>query len=101
MCDPKSIGPFLDSQGQLKVFPAKRKKKLSALAYLAGKFEQGKIYTEREVNELLNQWHLFGDPATLRRELYNNRFLDREADGSRYWLEDPQPDFSADKQSKS
>ena len=93
MSETNSIEPFLDPLGRLKVFPAKRKKKLSALAYLAGKFEQGKIYTEREVNKLLNQWHLFGDPATLRRELYNNRFLDREANGSRYWLEDPQPVF--------
>lgn len=93
MYDKTQIEPFLDSQGRLKVFPAKRKKKLSALAYLAGKFEQGKIYTEREVNELLNQWHLFGDPATLRRELYNNCFFDRAANGSSYWLEDPQPVF--------
>ena len=96
MGETNSIEPFLDPQGRLKAFPAKRKKKLSALAYLAGKLEQGKIYTEREVNELLNQWHLFGDPATLRRELYNNRFLDREADGSRYWLEDPPPTLSED-----
>ena len=94
MYDQTQIEPFLDSQGKLKAFPAKRKKKLSALVYLAGKFEQGKTYTEQEVNELLNQWHLFGDPATLRRELYNNRFLDRESNGSRYWLEDPQPDFA-------
>lgn len=82
---------FLNGDGQLKIFPAKRKMKLEALFYLAEKFEKGKEYTEKEVNALLNQWHTFGDPATLRRELYDFRFLGRSPDGSRYWLEEPQP----------
>ena len=82
---------FLNGEGQLKAFPAKRKMKVEALFYLAEKFEEGKEYTEKEVNTLLNQWHTFGDPATLRRELYDYRFLDRSPNGSRYWLENPQP----------
>ena len=82
---------FLDSEKRLISFPAKRKMKLLALAYLAGKFEKEKKYTEKEVNELLNQWHTFSDPATLRRELYNLRFLDREPSGKAYWLEPVQP----------
>ena len=82
---------FLDSENRLISFPSKRKMKLQALCYLAGKFEKEKKYTEKEVNELLNQWHTFGDPATLRRELYNLRFLDREPSGKAYWLEPVQP----------
>lgn len=82
---------FLDSENRLIAFPAKRKMKLLALCYLAGKFEKDKKYTEKEVNELLNQWHTFRDPATLRRELYNLRFLDREPAGTAYWLEPVQP----------
>ena len=84
---------FLDSEGRLKQFPAKRSAKLPALAYLAGKFEKDRKYTEREVNELLGRWHTFGDPATLRRELYDARFIDRESDGSAYWLEPVQPEL--------
>jgi hypothetical protein len=82
---------FLNTDGQLKVFPAKRKMKIEALFYLAEKFEDGKQYAEKEVNDLLNQWHTFGDPATLRRELYDYHFIDRSRDGSCYWLENPQP----------
>ena len=82
---------FLDSENRLTVFPAKRKMKLLALCYLAGKFEKDRKYTEKEVNELLGKWHTFGDPATLRRELYNHRFLDREPSGKSYWLEPVQP----------
>ena len=54
---------------------------------LAQKFEPGKIYTEKQVNVLLNQWHTFEDPATLRRELYQHRFLGRQPSGAAYWLE--------------
>ena len=85
-----SLKNFLNEEGQLKAFPAKRKMKVEALFYLAEKFEAGREYTEKEVNALLNQWHTFGDPATLRRELYDYRFLGRNPDGSRYWLEEPQ-----------
>lgn len=93
MCDQNILENFLDPQGRLKALPVKRKKKLHVLAYLAEKFEPGRIYTEREVNALLNQWHLFHDPATLRRELYDNHFLNRTQNGASYWLEDPQPAF--------
>lgn len=79
---------FLNADGMLVQFPAKRKMKLEALAYLAEKFESGRKYTEKEVNELLLSWHIFHDPATLRRELYNNRFLGRDADGAMYWREE-------------
>lgn len=86
-----SLKSFLDGEQRLKALPAKRKAKLHALYYLASKFEQGQRYTEKEVGELLCRWHTFGDPATLRRELYNHRFLNREANGQSYWLEETQP----------
>ena len=89
MIDP--IQRFMDSQGRLRLFPARRKLKIRCLVYLAAKFEAGRVYTEREVNELLTRWHTFGDPATLRRELYDFRFLDRSADGRSYALAPVQP----------
>lgn len=86
-----AIKGFLDAEGRLTAFPAKRKKKLYALAWLAGFIEPDKRYTEREINELLCLHTTFRDPATLRRELYDNRFLNREANGSAYWLEQSAP----------
>ena len=82
---------FLDSENRLTAFPAKRKLKLRALFYLASKFKQDVIYSGKEVNALLNQWHNFSDPATLRRELYNHKFLGRKLNGEAYWLEPNQP----------
>ncbi|GHU71731.1 hypothetical protein AGMMS49992_06270 [Clostridia bacterium] len=83
-----SIAPFMDDDGRLKQYPARRGKQLIALDYLASKFENGKRYAEREVNELLNTWHTFGDWALLRRDLIDIGLLGRNADGSEYWLQD-------------
>ncbi len=82
---------FLDSENKLKALPSKRKIRVYALHYLAGKFEADRVYTEKEVNRLLNMWHTFGDPATLRRELYDNGFINRQSDCRSYWLEAAPP----------
>ena len=79
------LAPFLDQGGRLRSLPAKHKKKLTALWYLAKKLEAGRQYTESEINDLLDAWTLFHDPATLRRELYNKRLMNRTADCSHYW----------------
>ena len=60
------LSSFIDENGRLTAFPSKRKKKLHALIFLSQKFQPGVVYSEKEVNELLNEWHTFGDPATLR-----------------------------------
>ena len=82
---------FLDAEGKLTAFPAKRKMKLYALLYLAQKIPADTDYTEREINDLLLDWHTFVDPATLRRELYDYGFLDRSRDGKVYRLAEKQP----------
>lgn len=82
---------FLDGRKRLTVFPAKRKMKLYALLYLAGKIPAETDFTEREINDILLDWHTFADPATLRRELYDYHFLDRSRDGKVYRLAEKQP----------
>lgn len=84
---------FLDSDGKLTAYPSKRKMKLYALIYIAEKIEKDKVYTEKEINALLNEWHTFGDSATLRRELYTHRFLDRDSYGREYRKEEHQPTY--------
>ena len=82
---------FLDADRKLTAFPAKRKMKLYALLYLAQKIPADTDFTEREINDILLDWHSFADPATLRRELYDYRFLDRSRDGKVYRLAEKQP----------
>ena len=82
---------FLDEEGKLTAFPAKRKMKLYALLYLAQKIPADTNFTERELGDILLTWHTFADPATLRRELYDYNFLDRSRDGKVYRLAPNQP----------
>ena len=75
---------FLDKDLKLKSWPSRKhkEKQLLALEFLAAQFEMGREYSEKEVNEILNRHHTFGDPAMLRRELYITGLLDRTADGA-------------------
>ncbi|TAH35386.1 DUF2087 domain-containing protein [Candidatus Saccharibacteria bacterium] len=59
------------------------------LAYLAGKFERDRMYTEREVNQVLNQWRTYGDWATVRRALVDHGFLIRDRNGTNYQVPKP------------
>jgi DNA-binding transcriptional ArsR family regulator len=78
---------FLDKHGRLCMWPpARLRDKLLVLEYLAGFFEPGRIYHEREVNEILLLHSTIRDSAALRRALYEYRFMNRTRDGSRYWL---------------
>lgn len=90
-----ALTPFLDCEGRLTAFPAKRTKKLMALWYLAQKIDSGRNYTEGQINTLLDEWTAFHDPATLRRELYNKHLLDRTPDGKSYWKEAAIPELDA------
>ena len=82
---------FLDSEDRLTAYPSKRKMKLCALIYIAEKIEKDRTFTEKEINAVLNSLHTFNDPATLRRELYTHRFLDRDSYGKEYRMEENQP----------
>lgn len=88
MDDLSMIAPFfLDEHRRLTAFPAKNRKKLIALCYLAQKIEPERAYTESEINDLLDSSTTFHDPAALRRELYNKHLLDRTADCKSSWKE--------------
>jgi len=86
----QQVKQFFDEDGKLKSYPAKYKKMILVLFYLAQRFEPGVTYTEREVNELLSEWSHF-DIASLRCDLYELGFLNRQKDGSSYWFVDEQP----------
>jgi hypothetical protein len=72
---------FVDSDGRLRALPAREGKRRLVLAWVAGRFESGRTYTEQEVNGALLALH--DDPASLRRFLVDEGFLAREA--GTYW----------------
>ncbi|MEL6148492.1 MAG: DUF2087 domain-containing protein [Chloroflexota bacterium] len=79
---------YTDDEGRITRWPTRKSKGDQALvlAYLATKFDADATYTERDVNAVLKHWHTFEDWALLRRELFERGYLNREKDGSVYWL---------------
>lgn len=68
--------------GKLKAIPAQRKKERIILEEIAKAFEPGRIYTEREVNIIIADFH--DDFCTLRRDLISEKLMERE--NGKYWL---------------
>jgi DNA-binding transcriptional ArsR family regulator len=72
--EAKALRPFFDD-GRLTGIPAPRSKRLKLLNFLAGRFEPGRVYPERDVNAVLGQF--YSDVASLRRYLVDEQFLER------------------------
>jgi len=73
--DAKVLRAFL-RDGRLVSIPAQEKKRLAILRYVMERtFAQDREYPEREVNELLREYH--EDVATLRRHLVTSSLMTR------------------------
>lgn len=84
----QSLKGYRDDSGKFDRLPGKRQKKNLDLMikYLAEQFDKNRKYSEKEVNDILNQHHSFNDPATLRRLLFGTGIMQRTLDGRSYWL---------------
>lgn len=71
----KTLRNFFDGD-RLKSIPAQRKQRVIVLQKLLERFEPGRKYPEREVNDILKTAH--EDFATLRRELVDYGFMVRD-----------------------
>lgn len=80
-----------DTAGRLVRLPNKLSVQQMAMWWMWTQFAVRRKYTEKEVNQVLNAHHTFGDQATLRRELVNMQLLGRKSDCSEYWKEPVRP----------
>jgi len=62
--------------GKLKSIPVQQKKRKIVLEKIAEKFQSGKLYSEREVNIIIADFH--DDFCTIRREMIEFNILERE-----------------------
>jgi hypothetical protein len=74
--EAKVLASFVEGD-QLKSIPASQSKRLVVLAWLAGMFQPGVDYPEREVNEILRRH--YADYASLRRYLVDAGLMQRES----------------------
>ncbi len=82
--DRQVVKNYAQADGSLKQIPTKQKKFEAILRYVLPAFETSRKYSEKEVNEILGQYH--EDTAILRRGLVEYGLMDREKDGATYWL---------------
>lgn len=80
----KVLETYFTSEGALRSFPAREKKKIIVLRKISSYFNEGVTYTEKEVNRILSR--IYEDHVLLRRYLIEYGFLDRTRDGSVYIL---------------
>lgn len=85
-CSPedKQILREFTFNGHLRTIDMKQDRWLAVLRWLATKFDPEARYTEKEVNAILSEVH--GDYATIRRDLIDFGFMQRERGGASYWL---------------
>jgi len=70
--------------GQLVKLPKKEKRKVIIFLELIKTFQKNRIYSEKEVNEVIKAIH--SDFATIRRYLIDFKLLERSTDGKEYWV---------------
>ena len=80
----KVIHAFFE-YGKLKAIPAQKKKERIVLEVIAQSFEFDRIYSEREVNIIIADFH--DDFCTIRRDMIGEHLLERDANG--YWRVKP------------
>lgn len=80
----ENIKNYLNEDGKVKVWPSKRKNKLFVLEYIVDALAYESL-TEKQIDEYIYQYIAFDDHVIVRRELYENKLIDRTQDGKTYW----------------
>ena len=76
----KVLNTFVRGE-KIREIPAGYKKRLAVLKWLVDFFDEGRIYAELEVNQIIGEHH--PDFSTLRRELIDQKLMQRER--GMYW----------------
>jgi len=85
------VARHFDAQGRLIRWPSRANHQELCLWALWARIDAGRVYSERQVGELLKMNHLFGDHALLRRALYDWRLVSRTSDGREYRRTEQRP----------
>lgn len=79
----QSVEQFFKPDGSLTNIPARSSKKLEVLKIVASRLEPGRVYPEKELNQILASIH--PDTASLRRHMIEFGIMTRDSQ-SNYWL---------------
>lgn len=82
--DQKKVLRDYTHNGRIRQLPRKQIKLIVILDWLSTKFDPERQYSEKEVNQVIRQYH--EDFAGIRRDLVDLGYLRRERGGGRYWV---------------
>jgi hypothetical protein len=80
----EKVSRHFDADGLMVRWPSKASHAELCLWVMWSRLPAGAAFTEREISELLNDWHTFGDYALLRRGMVDARLMSRTVDGREY-----------------
>jgi hypothetical protein len=86
---------YFDAAGRLIRWPSKFSHREPCLWVLWSKLPPKRALSEDEINQFLRTYHLFGDPALLRRELADAGMVKRTADCREYRRVEKRPPAEA------
>jgi hypothetical protein len=91
----KRLLRMFDQGGKLARWPSKRSRQELCLWVIWSKLPARQVFTEKEMNLLLDDSHLFGDHALLRRWLCDYGMMSRTRDGREYRRVEKRPPAEA------
>ncbi len=62
--------------GRFEILPVQRKKRIYVLEYMLKQFELNKVYSEKEINEIITKFH--DDYCRVRREFVDEKMMTRK-----------------------
>jgi hypothetical protein len=80
----EKVARHFGANGQLLRYPARESQQVLCLWVLWSRIPAGTSFSDREISELLDLWHVFGDHALLRRALVDYGLMSRTVDGRQY-----------------
>jgi hypothetical protein len=86
---------YFDAQGRMTSWPAKTNLQYLCLWVIWAHFPKGVVMSERQASALINQWHLFGDAAIIRRTMWERKMISRTEDGRNYCRVEQAPEPEA------
>jgi hypothetical protein len=89
------VARYFDAEGRLSSWPAKTADQRLALWALWARIDPEAVMTERQISDHLRGLHLFGDPALLRRELFQTGLVTRTLDCREYRRVEQKPPAEA------
>jgi hypothetical protein len=80
----EKVSRHFDADGLMLRWPSKASHAELCLWVMWSRLPAGAVFTEREISEILADWHTFGDHALLRRGMVDARLVSRTVDGREY-----------------